>query len=183
MALRHDCFIVYHPADKPLVDAFIERFRDVFIPRARGITDADGLSAAADSDRDRLLRQIRERFIWTATLTIVLTGPCTWASRHVDWAIAAALTADPLRARAAIGDPGGRATGLLGIRLRNLPAAVPAVVPERFADNVDAGYAMFRGDPASSEELRSWVEAALVRAQYGTPDNARPLRTEDGACP
>lgn len=183
MAIRHDCFIVHDPADKALADAFVERFRDVFIPRVRGISDADGLTLGRDADRDVLLHQIRDRYVWTATLTIVLTGACTWARRYVDWEIAAALHDDPLRPRLARGDPGGRPTGLLGIRLPNLPATIPAVVPERFADNVDAGYAVFRGYPASAEELRYWVEGALVTAQYGTPDNSRPLRAEDGVCP
>ena len=82
----------------------------------------------------------------------------------------------------------GQRTGLLGIRLPGLrlpglPASKPAIVPERFADNVDAGYATFRPYPASSEELRAWVESALVDRQYRTPDNRRPLRIADDPCP
>ncbi len=182
MALRHDCFIVYHPADRDLADAFVARFKDVFVPRTRAINDEDGLVAGAESDRAGLLHAIREKYIWDARLTIVLTGTCTWASRYVDWEIAAALEDDQLHPPAARGDPGGLRTGLLGIRLPSVPGAAPAVVPERFADNVDAGYAQFRGYPASSEELRYWVESAQVKAQYGSPDNSRPLRLEDAAC-
>jgi hypothetical protein len=173
MSVRHDCFIISHPADRDHADAFIVRFRDVFIPRARGVTEADGLAVSAEADREPVLHAIRQKYIWEARLTIVLTGECTWASRFVDWEIAAALRADEI----------GPRTGLLGIRLPYLGGARPAVVPERFADNVDAEYADFRGYPATSEELRYWVEGALVRAQYGTPDNHRPLRTEDAACP
>ena len=183
MALRHDCFIVFDPGDKAMADGFVERFRDVFVPRVRGIVAADRLGLDPVRDRDLLLHQLRERYVWTATLTLVLTGACTWARWPVDWAIAAALPDDPLHERGARGDPGGRPTGLLGIRLPSMPPATPAVVPEGFADNVDAGYADFRGYPASSEELRYWVEGALVKAQYGTPDNARPLRAEDSPCP
>lgn len=183
MALRHDSFIVYDPADKARADAFVARFKDVFVPRTRAISDADGFAVGPGTDRDELLHAIRDRYVWDARLTIVLTGACTWARRHVDWALAAALHDDLPGPRAARGDPGGRRTGLLGIRLPHLPTGTPTVVPERFADNVDAGFAIFRGYPASSEELRYWVEGALVKAQYGTPDNSRPLRIEDAEGP
>lgn len=182
MALRHDCFIVYHPADRELADAFIARFKDVFVPRARGITDQDGFIVTADTDRADLFHRIRDKYIWDARLTIVLTGPCTWASRYVDWEIAAALEDDHLRPPDSRGDPGGRRTGLLGIRLPSLASGAPATVPERFADNVDADFAQFRPYPRSSEELRWWVEGAQVKAQWGAPDNSRPLRLEDAAC-
>ena len=182
MAFRHDCFIVYHPSDRELADAFVARFKDVFVPRARAVSDDDGFVVGSEADRPGVLHEIREKYIWDASLTIVLTGACTWASRYVDWAIAAALEDDHVHPPPTRGDPGGRRTGLLGIRLASVAASAAAVVPERFADNVDAGYAQFRGYPASSEELRYWVESARVMAQYGAPDNARPLRLEDAAC-
>jgi hypothetical protein len=174
MAMRHDCFIVFHPADREPAARFVDRFRDVFIARARGIRDEDGLEADGNTDPAVLLHQVRRKYVWEAALTIVLTGSCTWARRYVDWEIAAALRDD-----AEIGER----TGLLGIRLPGLPASRPAIVPERFADNVDAGYATFRPYPASSEELRAWVESALVDRQYRTPDNRRPLRLADDHCP
>jgi hypothetical protein len=127
----------------------------------------------ADGHDVDLLDRLRREHVWEAAITIVLTGACTWARRSVDWSIAAALRDGDV----------GRRTALLGIRLPGLPPGKPAVVPERFADNVDSGYATFRDYPVSSEELRAWVEGALVARQYGTPDNARALRSTDGACP
>ena len=173
MALRHDTFIVYDIADREHAARFVERFRDVLVPRWRGISDADGYDVGPAVDREHLLAEIRRKYVWEATVTILLAGPCTWARRHVDWSIAAALRDDEV----------GRRTGLLGLRLPTVPGSRPAVVPERFADNVDAGYATFRGYPASSEELRAWVEAALVARQYETPSNDRPLCDADAACP
>jgi hypothetical protein len=173
MAMRHDCFIVFDPADHEPAARFVGRFRDVFIARARGIRDEDGLEADGDTDPGALLHEVRRRYVWEAALTIVLTGSCTWARRYVDWEIAAALRDD---------DDIGQRTGLLGIRLPGLPASRPAIVPERFADNVDAGYATFRPYPASSEELRAWVESALVDRQYQLPENRRPLRLADDPC-
>jgi hypothetical protein len=173
MAVRHDTFIVYDPADREHAARFVERFRDVLVPRWRGLTEAQDLEVGAAVDPDALLGEIRRRYIWEATLTIVLTGPCTWARRLVDWSIAAALRDDEI----------GLRTGLLGIRLASVTASGPTIVPERFADNVDAGYATFRAYPASSEELRAWVEAALVARQYEHPSNDRPLRDADATCP
>ena len=68
------------------------------------------------------------------------------------------------------------------LRLASLPPGAPAVVPERFADNVEAGYAEFRPYPRSAEELRWWVEGAQVKAQWNQPDNSRPLRLTDADC-
>jgi hypothetical protein len=173
LALRHDCFFVYDPADLAAVTAFVDRFRDVFVPRVRGVSDVVGLVVGGEAERPAVLHRIREKYIWEARLTIVLTGRCTWARRYVDWELAAALTDDEI----------GPRTALLGIRLPYLGSTAPAVVPERFADNVDAAYATFRGHPVSSEELRYWVEGALVQGQYGTPDNSRALRLDDADCP
>ena len=174
MAIRHDCFIVFDPADRASAERFVERFRDVFIARVQGVRDEDGLEADGNTDPGALLHQIRRRYVWRAALTIVLTGSCTWARRYVDWELAAALRDD---------DEIGPRTGLLGIRLQGPQTSRPVIVPERFADNVDTGYATFRPYPASSEELRAWVEAALVDRQYETPDNRRPLRLADDPCP
>ncbi len=86
---RHKCFISYHNANRRAVEAFINRFSDVIIPRTVGVTETDPF--VNSTDQDYVKRVIREKYLTDSTVTIVLIGRCTWARRFVDWEIASSL--------------------------------------------------------------------------------------------
>lgn len=167
--VRHKCFITFHQADKAYVDTFVNRFSDVMIPRVLGISDLDEFIGS--TDYDYVMRRIREKYLSDSTVTIMLAGKCTWARKYVDWEIASTLRNDPVNKR----------SGLLGIKLPYLPAG-PTTVNDRFHDNITSGYAIFRSYPSTSEDLRRWIEAALVLRDTVTPDNSRALRQRNGSC-
>ena len=168
--VRHKCFITFHQADKEYVDRFVTRFDDVMIPRVLGVSDLDDFIDSDDSDY--VMRRIREKYITDSTVTIMLTGTCTWARKYVDWEIASSLR----------NDPNNKRNGLLGIKLSYMPAG-STTVPERFHDNTQMGYAFFRSYPDTSEQLRGWIEKALDLRDTVTADNSRPLRKRNGTCP
>ena len=90
MAVKHHCFVSYHDANSTAVKAFIGDFKDVFTAKTVGVTDADDFINSNDSDY--IMRCIREKYLTTTTVTIVLIGECTKARKYVDWEIASSST-------------------------------------------------------------------------------------------
>src|ERR1035441_5985437 len=77
---RHKCFLSYHRDDIDEVEAFIDSFGEVFIPRVLGVTDEDDFVDSTDTDY--VMDCIREKYLTDSTVTIVLIGKCTWARRY-----------------------------------------------------------------------------------------------------
>jgi hypothetical protein len=163
-------FITFHPADREYAAKFVDQFSDVVTATLVGVSDHDDF--IKDSrEASYIEREIRQKYLTNTTVTIMLTGKCTWSQRFVDWEIAASLRKDADRGRSA----------LLGIRLPHLGSG-PTTVPERFQDNLTAGYAVFKTYPTSSEDLRGWILQALERRDTVTPNNARQLRQKNDSC-
>ena len=163
-------FITFHPADQKYADQLAEQFADAVTAKIGGVTEHDDFIKDVH-EAAFIEREIRDRYLTNTTITIMLAGKCTWSQRFVDWEIAASLRKDADRGRSA----------LLGLRLPYLPPG-PTTVPERFQDNLTAGYAVFKPFPTSSDDLRDWVRLALERRDSVTPDNSRPLRKKDDKC-
>ena len=115
-------FITFHPADREYAVKFLEQFGDVITATLIGVSDKDAFIKDTN-EASFIEREIREKYLTNSTVTIMLTGKCTWSQRYVDWEIAASLRKDSDRGR----------SGLLGIRLPHLGTG-PTVVPERFQD-------------------------------------------------
>ena len=83
----HKVFVSYHHAeDEAYKNTFCEKLSPNFVDKS--VEDGD-----IDPERrtDTIRRQIRERFIADATVTVVLIGKCTWQRKHVDWEIGSSL--------------------------------------------------------------------------------------------
>jgi hypothetical protein len=163
-------FITFHPNDREHAAKFIEQFGDIVTATLVGVSEKDDF--IKDTNEAAFIeREIRERYLTNTTVTIMLTGKCTWSQRFVDWEIAASIRKDSERGRSA----------LLGIRLPYLGSG-PTQVPERFQDNLKNGYALMKTYPTSSEDLRAWIVTAFERRDTITPDNTRPLLKKNAGC-
>lgn len=148
---RHKCFLSYHRDDIDEVEAFIDNFGEVFIPRVLGVTDEDDFIDSADTDY--VMDCIREKYLTDSTVTIVLLGKCTWARRYVDWEVYSTLR----------DDKSNRRSGLMAVTLPSVANDTNRKLPPRVDDNVidKEGYARWWKYPASAEGLRSRIEIAF----------------------
>ena len=149
--VRHKTFISYHHDDQEEVDKFIETFdhdRDVFIARAVGSDQTMDELIESDDD-DYVMRRIREDHIRDSTVTLVFVGKNTWSRKFVDWELAASLHQ---------GSKAGLPNGVLAILS---PELSEALLPDRFVDNWESGYAKFHPYPKNRTQLSKWVDQAF----------------------
>ena len=150
--VRHKTFISYHQADQEEVDKFIEKFdhdRDVFIARAVGSDQT--LDDLIESENDEyVMRRIREKYMSDSTVTLVFVGKETWTRKFVDWELAASLHQ---------GEKAGLPNGVLAILS---PELTEAILPDRFVDNWETGYAKFYPYPKSRTQLSKWIDQAFL---------------------
>ena len=150
--VRHKTFISYHHDDQPEVDDFIKTFdhdRDVFIGRAVGSDQT--LDELIQSDDDEyVMRRIREEHIKDSTVTLVFVGKKTWSRMFVDWELAASLHQGP---------KAGLPNGVLAILSPELSSAI---LPDRFGDNWNVGYANFYPYPQNRAQLTNWIDQAFA---------------------
>ena len=149
--VRHKTFISYHRDDQEEVDDFIAAFdheRDVFIARAVGSDQT--MDELIESDNDEyVMRRIREEHIRDSTVTLVFIGENTWSRKFVDWELAASLHQGP---------KAGLPNGVLAILS---PKLSKAIVPDRFADNWETGYAKYFAYPKNRTQLANWIDEAF----------------------
>jgi hypothetical protein len=172
---RHKCFLSYHRDDIDEVEAFIESFGEVFIPRVLGVTDEDDFIDSTDTDY--IMDCIREKYLTDSTVTIVLIGKCTWARRYVDWEVYSTLR----------NDKSNRRSGLMALTLPSVASDETRKLPARVDDNVinqTEGYARWWKYPASAEGLRSCIEVAFnARGALDHPIvNTRARKLANSAC-
>jgi hypothetical protein len=149
--VRHRTFITYHQEDQDEVDEFIKTFdheRDVFIARAVG-SDETMEDLVGGDDDDYIMRQIREKYLNDTTVTLAFIGERTWTRKFVDWELAASLHQGP---------SAGKPNGLLAILS---PKLTKAILPDRFVDNWQPGYAHFYPYPKNRTQLSNWIEEAF----------------------
>jgi hypothetical protein len=149
---RHKCFLSYHRDDVDEVEAFIDSFGAVFIPRVIGVSDEDDFIDSTDTDY--VMDAIREKYLTDSTVTIVLVGKCAWARRYIDWEVYSTLR----------NDKSNRRSGLMAVSLPSVTAENYGKLPARVSDNVigeSDGYARWWKYPASADGLRTEIEIAF----------------------
>ena len=149
--VRHKTFISYHTDDQEEVDKFIETFdheRDVFIARAVGSDQT--MDELINSDDDEyVMRRIREDHIRDSTVTLLFVGKETWTRKFVDWELASSLHQ---------GTSAGLPNGVLAILS---PEVSDAILPDRFVDNWESGYAKYYPYPKNRLQLAQWIDQAF----------------------
>lgn len=149
---RRKCFISYYVGDQEAVADFVLAFKDVFIPKAIGVTDGSDIINSNDSDY--VMSRIRSEYLGDSTVTLCLIGQCTHSRRYVDWELKSSLRRGSYTPN-----------GLIGILL---PGMERGHLPERLETNWNKedeskGYALFRKHPSSQNQLRGWIEEAYNR--------------------
>ncbi len=171
--VRHTTFLCFHPADQAEVQAFVEYFdhtRDVLLYHSHG-TSSDPALHSSD-DPAYILRRIRELYLLDASVTLVLIGQCTWASRAVDWELRASLLA-----------PVGEPNGLLGIPLPSVGQNV--TLPLRLQHNLSSGYAHLYPYTPRLGKLADYIHAAHTSRAERAERVVNPpeLLAHDAPCP
>lgn len=150
--VRHKVFLSYHHDDQKELDKFIRTFdheRDVFIARAVGSDET--MDRLIDSGNpDYVMRCIRQGALSDSTVTAAFIGSKTWTRKYVDWELAASLHQGPVARKP---------NGLLAILSPKLSGAI---LPDRFKDNLETGYAKFYPYPNGREQLFRWIEEAFM---------------------
>lgn len=132
--------------------------------------------AVSDGDIDPYLntetirQKIRDNFIRSATVTVVLIGSETWKRKHVDWEISSSLRDTQLNPR----------TGLIGIILPTYPRTdnskyCRGTIPPRLYDNIDSGYASIYNWSSDPTKVQNWIHEAFKRRDQKNPINSREM--------
>lgn len=174
-AARHKCFLSYAAADIDEVAGFVDDFGAAFIPRVIGVSEDDPF--VNSDDDDYVMEQIRERYLWDSTVTIVLVGRCTWARRFVDWEIYSSLRDGRVN----------RTNGLMAIQLPSIDGTSTSI-PERLYDNVPTDrhdrYARYYRYPPSESVLRTNIDDAFLArsSRVDLIENSKPRKRVNLSC-
>jgi len=164
--LKKRLFVSYHhDGDRH----FFERFCRLFASRYDIVEDTSRERTTGSDDGERIVEQLRREFIARSDCSILLCGLQTPFRKFVDWEIKAALD---------------ESKGMVGINLPTNHSAAGGryIVPDRFSDNVQSGYAaliQWKDIAADPELLARRIEEAMSRP-VDLIRNGRPLRRKGG---
>lgn len=169
MSNRHNVFISYHHEnDEYYKNEFEKLFSGVYdILETKAVSDGD-ISPYESTEATR--QKIRDEFIRSASVTVVLIGSETWKRKHVDWEISSSIRDTKLNSRA----------GLIGIFLpthadygKNNYSA--GIIPPRLYDNVDCDFAKLYDWNINPLTVKNWIHEAFNRRKQIVPDNSRDM--------
>lgn len=175
-------FVSYHHADQNHKDRFVQMMGDRIIDKSVAI-DYEQIYGDVPPT-ESTLQSIREDYIASASVTVVLIGRCTWQRRYVDWEIASSLRDTPTNPRC----------GLLGILLPSHPnyearCYNPRLIPPRLTDNCDGDASFARiyqwPGPQGVNNIVEWIHSAFKRRKKNPPPNNRRdqfRRNRSGDC-
>lgn len=166
---KHNVFISYHHAnDENYKNEFERLFSGVYdILETKAVSDGD-ISPYTNTETTR--QKIRDEFIRSASVTVVLIGSETWKRKHVDWEISSSIRDTKLNSR----------TGLLGIILPTYPSSDTSkynrcTIPPRLEDNLDCDFAKIYNWSNDPYEIQGWIHEAFNRRKQINPDNSRGM--------
>lgn len=145
MQVKRKIFVSFHHGnDKTWFDLFTKTFCDSY----EVFYDQSVDQAIRSNDPEYVNRTIREDYIRGSSITIVLCGAETWKRKYVDWEIYSTLYLEH---------------ALLGIILPTVSRnhAGAAIVPDRFLENVNSGYAHYINWTTDAGALKAAVEEAI----------------------
>lgn len=170
---KRKVFISHFKGDRSEVDAFIDDFRDVFVPKVLGANDNDEFINSTNTDY--VMQRIREKYLQDSTVTIVLLGSCTHSRRYVDWEIKGSLQQGE-----------NIPNGLMGIVLpsQNNSAHLPERLKANWRQEHKDCYARYWSYPSSEQQLRQWIEDAYQArtTRANLIDNSLPMMGYNSKC-
>ena len=156
---RHNVFVTYyHDQDQHYKDQFVQMMGTRIVDKSVNIGDIEGNNPPTEAT----LQRIRERYIATASVTVVLIGQCTWKRKYVDWEIGASLRDTNRNPRC----------GLLGILLPSHPNCGKgeyshSLIPPRLSDNCgrNGTFACVYDwpGPDGATQIKQWIHQAFLR--------------------
>ncbi len=169
MSNRHNVFISYHHKND---EAYKIEFERLF----SGVYDILETKAVSDGDIDPYIKtetirqKIRDEFIRSASVTVVLIGSETWKRKHVDWEISSSIRDTQLNSR----------TGLIGIILPSYTRSDTrnynkGTIPPRLQDNIDCEFAKIYNWSNDPHEVQGWIHEAFNRRKQVNPNNSREM--------
>ena len=169
MPQRHNVFISYHHKnDEGYKLSFETTFSQQYdILETKAVNDGD---IDPNLKTETIRQKIRDNFIRSATVTVVLIGSQTWQRKHVDWEISSSLRDTQYNSR----------TGLLGIILPTYPHTNNKTydvktIPPRLQDNVECGYAKIYNWPTNPVDIQNWIHEAFILRKQVSPNNSRDM--------
>jgi len=179
MSKKHNVFISFHHEDQYYKKRFEELFSKISdILKSKAVMDND---IDESMSTDAIRGKIRDSFIRSATVTVVLVGQDTWKRKHVDWEISASIRKTKNNSR----------TGLIGILLPTHTDSLSEplnsareketfeyekyTIPPRLADNIDCGFAKLYDWNEDPEIVQEWIHEAYKRRDEKklNPNNSR----------
>lgn len=161
---RRKVFISYHHSGD---QAYYDEFSRFFHDHLETVFD-NSLERRIDSDNvDYVMQRIRDNHLTGTSCTIVLIGAQTHQRKYVDWEIKATLA---------------KQHGLLGVVLPThvLNPSGQIVVPDRFLDNANTGYAVWTHlQGLTAQRLTQLIEEAVGKPKI-LIDNSRQMRQRNG---
>jgi len=177
---RHNVFISYHHKnDQYYKDQFEFLFSNIYdILETKAVSEGD---INPNLKTETIRQKIRDEFIRTATVTIVLIGSETWKRKHIDWEISSSIRDTKYNSR----------TGLIGIILPTYSRTDTTkynkcTIPPRLQDNIDSGFAKIYNWSKDPYQVSEWIHDAFLRRKKINPDNHREMykknRSSEGWC-
>ena len=169
MSKRHNVFISYHHKnDEAYKNKFEKLFSDIYdVIETKAVSDGD-INTTLKTETIR--QKIRDEFIRSASVTVVLIGSETWQRKHVDWEISSSLRDTQYNSR----------TGLIGILLPSYPRSnmknySSNTIPPRLDDNLKCKFATIHNWSDKPQVVQEWIHDAFLRRKTVNPDNSRDM--------
>jgi len=160
---RRKVFLSYHHhEDQAYYDAFTSNFSDKY----EIIRDNSLEHPVQSNNAEYVMRRIREDHITNTSCTIVLIGRESHKRKYIDWEIKATLD---------------KRHGLIGVMLpSHLPTFLPIILPARFQDNINSGYAVLtHWEKLSTNTLSCFVDEAIHKPPH-LISNTRVMKERNG---
>lgn len=163
---RHVFVSYHHQNDQEYREEFERMFADkIYISTSVQMGDID-----PSLKKDTIRQKIRDKYLRTSNVTIVLIGEETWKRKFIDWEISSSIRDTKHHKR----------SGLIGIVLPTHPNYNDeeydvGIVPPRLVYNHECDYAsIYKWSSLNSASLTGWIKKAYKIRDRIEPDNSYP---------
>lgn len=168
---RHRVFVSFHHA---LDEYYKIRFEQLFCQYEKAVFSQSVRDGEIDTGlaTETIRQTIRDNYLRSSSVTVVLVGQQTWKRKHVDWEISSSIRHTLYNKR----------SGLVGLLLPSRsdfgPASNPdyGTIPARLVDNLECGYASLYDWTEDVSRMTAIIHNAWLRRNGPTaPDQSRGL--------